>query len=194
MTRLLVGSIAAAIVMYILGFLLFATPLSMLAYGSATPEANLAIQAALKANLPATGTYIVPMPLDAAGMAAYEAGPIATVHYNSGGFLTFSPGTMIGGFIHMLLAALLFAFALGAIKDRTPLFADRARMVVLVAVSTSLYMHLGQPIWSHLGWPHFIYLFIADAIIFASGGLVLARWFLPASEVAARDPRLDGGI
>lgn len=178
--RLVIGGVTAAIAMFLLSFLFFASPLNRLAYGVAAPEANRAIQQTLSGNLPGTGTYIVPWPSDAAGMAAYEAGPVATIHFNAGGFPAMGAGTLTAGFIHILVAILLIGGGLYAVKDRLPLFVERARLVVLSAVGLALYARLGDPIWYHQDWRHAIYLFIADALILSAGGLILARWFLPA--------------
>ena len=40
-------------------------------------------------------------------------------------------------------------------------------------------MHLGEPLWFHHDWIHFIYLFLGDVAMMIAGGLVIARWFLP---------------
>ena len=56
MPRMLIGSVAAAVAMFITGFIFFATPLSYLAYGSVDVTQQAAIQQSLAANLPASGT------------------------------------------------------------------------------------------------------------------------------------------
>ncbi|MBK7283535.1 MAG: hypothetical protein IPI83_03180 [Sphingomonadales bacterium] len=44
------------------------------------------MQTALAANLPKTGTYMVPDPSTQSGTTLYGKGPVAMVHYNSNGF------------------------------------------------------------------------------------------------------------
>src|SRR3546814_7836705 len=56
MTRFVIGCVAAAVAMFILGFILYGSPLSMLAYATASDAANASVQNALAANLPKTGT------------------------------------------------------------------------------------------------------------------------------------------
>ena len=184
MTRVLVGSVAAAAAMFLIGFIFFATPLNLLAYSVANDAQNAAVQTALAANLHETGTYIIPWPMTADGTILYGRGPVATVHYNSMGFSTADMNAMLGGFIHMLVTAVLIAAALSGIAVRVTGFADRARLVVLFSLAASLFMHLGEPIWYHHDWTHFIYLFVADFAMFAVGGLVIAKWFLPQAASA----------
>src|SRR3546814_6342696 len=97
MTRFVIGCVAAAVAMFILGFILYGSPLSMLAYATASDAANASVQNALAANLPKTGTYIVPWPNSAEGTVLYGRGPVATIHYNTGGFSLADPSAMIGG-------------------------------------------------------------------------------------------------
>src|SRR3546814_7784155 len=100
MTRFVIGCVAAAVAMFILVFILYGSPLSMLAYATASDAANASVQNALAANLPKTGTYIVSWPNSAEGTVLYGRGPVATIHYNTGGFSLADPSAMIGGFIH----------------------------------------------------------------------------------------------
>jgi hypothetical protein len=112
----------------------------------------------------------------------YGKGPIATVHYNRMGYGVADPGVLIAGFVHELIVALLMGFALLTIAARVPDFASRGRVVVLFALAGGVLMHLGEPIWYHHDWGHFIYLLVGDAAMLIVGGLVIARWFLPRAE------------
>ncbi len=183
MPRMLIGSVAAAVAMFITGFIFFATPLSYLAYGSVDVTQQAAIQQSLAANLPATGTYSIPSAATANGAVMYGKGPIATVHYNSGGFGVADPGVLIAGFVHELIVAILMGFALMTIAARVPDFASRAKLVVLFSLAGGVLMSLGEPIWYHHDWAHFIYLFVGDTAMLVVGGLVIARWFLPRAEI-----------
>ncbi len=182
MPRMLIGSFAAAIAMFVTGFIFFATPLSYLAYGSADVPQQAAVQQALAANLRSTGTYTIPSAATAEGAVMYGKGPIATVHYNSGGFGVADPGVLISGFVHELIVALLLGFALLTVAARVPDFGSRAKLVILFSVAGGVLAHLGEPIWYHHDWPHFIYLFVGDTAMLVVGGLVIARWFLPRPE------------
>jgi hypothetical protein len=183
MFKTLLGAFAAAVAMFIAGFLFFATPLGMIAYSTVPEAQQAAAQASLTANLPGTGTYMIPNPSTAEGAVMYGKGPIATVHYNKGGFSAEDPAGMVGGFIHMLIVALIMAFALAKLDRRIPDFASRARIIVLFSVAANALAYLGEPIWYHHDWTYAIYQFVAQTVMLAVGGLIIARWFLPVSAV-----------
>lgn len=178
MGRVIIGAAAAAVAMFVIGFIFFATPLNRLHVGSLDNAQAAAVQQALAANVPGTGTYHVPSTVTPEQTIMYGQGPIATVHYNIGGFSVADPGVMIGGLVFDFVIALLIGVALLTVADRVQDFASRARLVVVFSVAASAYMHLGGPIWYHHDWGHFIYVFIADAVTFAAAGLIIARWFL----------------
>lgn len=179
MARFIIGCVAAAVAMFILGFVLYGTPLSMLAYATASDAVNASVQNALAAGLPKTGTYIVPWPSSAEGTILYGRGPVATIHYNTGGFPVADPGAMIGAFIHMLVSVAILGLALMLVAGRIADFGSRARLVLYFTLSASIFINLADPIWAHHDWTYAVYRFLADFIILAAGGLVIARWFLP---------------
>lgn len=180
MVRVLIGSIAAAIAMFIVGFIFFATPLMKIGTTSLGNAQAAAVQQTLASNLTATGTYFIPDASSSAEQSTmYSQGPIATVHYNSHGYSPSDPGAIVGGLILDLVTALLMGFALLAIGDRVLDFASRARLVVLFALAAAAYMHLGEPIWYHHDIANFAYAFVGDVAAMVAGGLVIARWFLP---------------
>ena len=184
MVRVLLGSIVASVAMLIIGFIFFATPLSGLHLRQVDNGKAAAVQQSLAANLPQTGTYAVPGASTAEQTVMYGQGPIATIHYNSRGFSTGDSGAIIGGLVLDFLVALLIGAALIGIDRRVPDFASRAKVVLLFSGAATAYTHLGQPIWYHHDWPHFIYAFIADFAALAAGGLIIARWFLPRIKAA----------
>jgi hypothetical protein len=179
MVRVLIGSIVAAVTMFILGFIFYATPLASMHVDALDNAQAATVQQTLAANVPSTGTYVVPDPGTSEQTVMYGQGPIATIHYNSGGFATTDAGALIGGLVLDFFAALLIGAALLGIDRRVPDFASRAKLVLLFSAAASAYMHLIEPIMYHHDWVHFIYLFIADFITLSAAGLVIARWFLP---------------
>jgi hypothetical protein len=185
MIKLAIGSFVAAIAMFVTGFIFFATPLGQIAFAGANETQSATVQAALAANLPKTGTYMVPDPSTQSGTTLYGQGPVATVHYNSKGF-SLSDMSGIGyGFAQELIVCILLAAALSTLDRRIPDFASRARIVVLFSVAASAMSNLGNPIWWHHDWTYWTYNFVAEAAMLSVAGLVIARWFLP---VAAEMP------
>lgn len=179
MVRVFIGAAVAAIAMFILGFIFFATPLAGIGAADVGNAEAAAVQQTLAANLPKTGTYFVPNPETSEQTVMYGQGPIATIHFNTSGFSAVNPSSLIGGLLLNFLVALLIGTALIGIDRRVPDFGSRARLVVLFAIGASAYSHLGEPIYYHHDWMHFIYLFVADAVVLAAAGLIIARWFLP---------------
>ncbi|WP_114954070.1 hypothetical protein [Sphingosinicella terrae] len=185
MIRVIIGSVAASVAMFVIGFIFFGpVGLSGLASGSLDDSQAAAVQQTMAANLPGTGTYFVPSPeRSAAQTVMYGQGPIATIHYNTGGFAATDPGALLGGLVFNFLVALMIGAALIGIDRRVPDFGSRARVAVIIAVAAAAFTHLGSPIYFHHGWGHFIYLFIADSLALAAAGIVVA-WFLPVSRSA----------
>ncbi|WP_106638572.1 hypothetical protein [Allosphingosinicella vermicomposti] len=180
MGRVILGSVVAAIAMFIIGFIFFATPLNKLSYATLGNMEAASVQQSLAANLPKTGTYYVPEPEASSEQTVmYGQGPIATIHYNRGGFAAVDAGALVGGFVLNFVTALLIGAALLGIADRVTDFGSRVRLAAIFAVAASALLHLGPPLYFHSDWTNAIYLFIADALMLAVAGLILARWFLP---------------
>jgi hypothetical protein len=191
MVRVIIGAIPAAIAMFLLGFIFYATPLNRLATGGVEDVQAAAIQQTLNANLPSTGTYVVPDPSTAAQSVMYGQGGIATIHFSTGRYATVETTSLVLGFLLDLVVALLIGAALIGIDRRVPDFASRGRLVVIIAVAASAYVNLLSPIFYHHGWGHFIYRFVADAVTLSAGGLIIARWFLSSERAAPKDAPVE---
>lgn len=182
MLRVIIGSAVASVAMLILGFIFFASGLQNLASRNLADVPAGAVRQTLSANLPATGTYLVPNPEGSAAQTVmYGQGPIATIHYNTNGFAASDPGPLVLGLVLNFVVALLIGTALIGIDRRVPDFGSRARVAVMIAVAASAFTHLGEPIYWHHDWPHFLYVFIADSLALAAAGVIVA-WFLPSSD------------
>ena len=191
MPRVIIGAVVAAIAMFVIGFIFFGTPLHKLALAGIDDVQAAAVQQAMAANLPRTGTYSVPGLNTEAQTNMFSQGPIATIHYNTGGFAATDAGSLVTGLVLNFIVALLIGTALIGIDRRVPDFGSRARVAVLIAIAATAYVHLGEPIHWHHDWPHFIYVFIADALALSAAGIILA-WFLPKSgRVAPADAPTD---
>ncbi len=185
--KTIVGGLIGGVVLYLVGFLFWGTPLSALAFSRVDDATNARLQAALAQGLTenGTGTYLVPSPGSDQGTVLFGRGPIATIHFNVSGFPVVDSGALISGLILALISGVLIALALGFAGGRS--FAERARLVVLFALAVTLYLDLGQPIFNHYGWGYFVFSFLADFIGFAAAGLVISRWFLD-NRVAVVEP------
>lgn len=183
MAKTLFGGLLGGLAMYLIGFLFWGTPLSLLAFNHIEEGPSTALQAALAQTLTqtGTGTYAIPNMGTAAGQVLYGRGPVATVHFNMMGFPAVDTGSLLQGLILALVTGLIIALALGAVGSRVTDFASRARIAVLFALAATVWTELGQPIFNHYGWTYWVYLFVSDFIALSAAGLIVARWFLPKS-------------
>ncbi|MDB5698446.1 MAG: hypothetical protein JWN69_1250 [Alphaproteobacteria bacterium] len=184
MGRALVGAVAAAVAMFVIGFIFFATPLQKIATSSLDDAQAAAVQQSLAANLPGTGTFYVPGADTRAQSEMYSRGPVATVHYNIHGFAVASSSVMIAGFVHMLIVALLMAAALYLLSRHVVRFADQARIFGLFVVATVAYLRFGEPIWFHQAWQYAIYMFVAECVSLGVAGFVILK-LLPRTAARA---------
>jgi hypothetical protein len=184
MVRAFIGAVLAAIAMFIIGFIFFATPLAKLASASLDDSQAAAVQQSLAANLPRTGTYFVPDADSRAQAEMYSRGPVATVHYNMRGFSPVDPGVLIAGFIHMLIAALIAAAALLLLSRRVTAFDEQCKIAGLAIIAAVLFIRLGEPIWYHHDWPWAIYTFIADSVSLGAAALIILK-MLPRVRAAS---------
>jgi hypothetical protein len=190
MIRVILGSAAAAVAMFIIGFIFFATPLSGIAFAKLDDSQAAAVQASLAANLPRTATYVVPGVDTPAQTNMYSRGPVATVHYNTGGFAAMDTGALAQGLVLNFITALLIGVALMGIDGRVGDFSSRARTVAIVAVAATVFTRLGEPIYMHHDWGHFVYLFVTDALMLVAAGVIVA-WFMPVRAEAAPAAPVD---
>jgi hypothetical protein len=182
MGRLLIGSLVAAVAMFLIGFAFYGTPLFSNAYKTAPFETQLSVQQALKA-LPASGTYFIPMGEDEAAMAAHRAGPTAMLRVNLKGSEMMDPMVMVKGFVHMAICAFLLGLLLLRVAPRIWNFGERMAIVVLASLAVVIFSRLGEPIWFGADWPFTLYVAVADLISLIVAGFILAR-FLPKSYPA----------
>lgn len=181
MGRALIGAVAAAVVMFIIGFIFFATGLQRTVTGSLDDAPAAAVQQVLAANVPRTGAWIVPDPDGSSAQTVmYGKGPVATIFYNTGGFPAMDSGAMLGGFVYMLVTTLLLAVALYSLSQYVWDFRERAKILALAVLAVTVFTRLGAPIWYHHGWAYAIYVFIADVIALLAAGFVILK-FIPAA-------------
>jgi hypothetical protein len=182
MIRLVIGSIVGGIAQWLVGFIFWGTPLGRIPFRSVSDDQNAALQAALAQYLTpsGTGTYLVPWPYTQQGTVLYGKGPVAMVHFNTGGFPVLDTSAIVGALILSIVTIFLLGLALWFIANRVTDFASRAKIVVLAAVATALYFTIGEPIYNpFLPKAYFVYLAIGNMLGLIAGGLVLVRWFLP---------------
>jgi len=185
MIRVVIGSTAAAVAMFIIGFIFFGLGLQNLAIKSVGDVQAAPIQQALRANIESTGTYMVPGERTPEQTRMYGTGPVATIHYNVEGQVAgMSAGTAFKGLVFNFAIALAFGLALIGIDGRVRDFGSRARVAAIIAVAAAAFTHLGVPLYYPHDWAYYIYLFLADGISLAVAGIIVA-WFIKVEPAAA---------
>lgn len=186
MPRTILAGILGGLALWLIGFIFWGTPLSMIALSNAGDAGSATVQSALAQQLGpmGTGAYPVPWPGTPAGTAAYGQGPVALVLFNSNGFALPDAGALIGGLILAIVCALLLALALRMVAANMT-FGQRMRLVALAAVAFTAYSQLGQPIFNHAPTGYYVYLWISEIVGWLAAGAIIAR-LLPFAAYAAR--------
>ncbi len=191
MLRVVIGSAAAAVAMFVIGFIFFGLGLQNLAMKSVGDTQAAPIQQTLRANIAETGTYAVPGDRTPEQTRMYGTGPVATIHYNVEGQVAgMSAGLALKGLLFNFAIALAFGLALIGIDGRVKDFGSRARVAAIIALAAAAFAHLGVPLYYPHDWTWYIYLFLADGIALAAAGVIVA-WFLktpPESTVVGETP------
>lgn len=185
MPKLLLGGVLGGLAMWVVGFLFWGTPLSRIALSATDEPTSAALHAALAQHLGplGTGAYPVPWIGSAAGTTLYGQGPTAMIFFNTHGFASPDSAALIGGLVLAMVCALAVGFALRLVASGLG-FADRLKLVAVIAVAVTAYSDLGQPIFNHMPWGYFFYLWISDVASWLAAGAVLA-WALPRPAVVA---------
>lgn len=187
MVRTIIGGLVGGLILFVVGYIFWATPLGEIPYTRAGDAQSAAVQLSLAQNLTESGTgaYIIPAHQSAQGAVLYAQGPIATVYFNTAGFSPDDMSMILPGFILALVSGLLMAFGLAAVGGGGRSFSSSARLVVLFSLGFTVWEYLATPVFNHFGWRYWIYAFTAESVSLILAGLVIARWFLPRAHYEA---------
>ncbi len=181
MKNLVLGALLAAVVLFAWGFVFWGLIPNA---GVQMHPDEAALQQHLAEGIPETGAYYVPFPAgadDTESMARHEAGPIAFLFIRLEGRPLMPVSTMIGGFLHMLITALLIGMLLRMLLPSLPAWRDRVLFVALAGLAAALWSDFTVPIWWHTPWAFFVWLAVYDIIAWTLAGAVLARFVRPAA-------------
>lgn len=183
MARAIVGGVVGGLALWVVGFLFWGTPLAGLATRRAPEAAGAAVQQALAQHLGplGTGTYVVPDPATNAGTALYGQGPVALVHFNSGGFPVIDAGALTTLLVLAVIAGVVIALAMREIATRG---GGAIRAGLMLSIALPLYVRIGDAAGNHLPLGYHAYSLVADVAGFAAAVLVIGRWFLPRAAPA----------
>ena len=178
MVRLLLRSVVAGLVQFIVGAIAWVSPLGKLAFTRLGDAPTADVQAAMARTLTptGTGTYFIPSPETAAGTELLGKGPVALIHFNTHGFPPMNMTMLMIG----LAMSIGMMFLVGLAVQRLPDFASRLRVVLLFAVATVAYFVFALPVFNfYMPWNWWIFLGVQEFAGFVAGAFVLLRWFMP---------------
>lgn len=192
MVRTFIGGLVGGLILFVMGFIFWATPLGELPFTRASVQQNAAVQLSLAQNLSekGTGTYQIPAPGTREGAAAYAQGPIATVYFNTNGYSPEDMSMLAPGFAMAVISGLLMAFGLAAVGGGRS-FNSTARLVIFFSLGICVWEYLASPIFNHFGWRYWIYAFVAESASLILAGLTIAKWFLPHPHAVAEPARTE---
>ncbi len=181
MFRILIGSLVAGIIQFVIGAIAWVSPLGKLAFVDLPDPQAAEVQAALARALSGTGTgtYFIPSPETAAGTEMLGRGPVALIHFNASGFpAAMNPSALLVGLGMSVATMLLVAIAVSPL----PNFALRMRAVTLFAVALVMYFVLSLPVYNfYMPWRWWVFLGVEEFVAFVASAFVMLRWFMPAT-------------
>lgn len=184
MKQLTLGSLAAAVAMFIWGSIFWANPLPYTMLQQAPDDA--AAGQALLAEFPETGTYLVPG-LDHEPDILndlHTGGPVAMLFIRREGANPMSASVFIGGFLHMLITAFLIALLLRGVVSALPHYKQRLLFVLAAGVTVAVWSNLGMPVWWHQPWTFHLLTAVYDVGAWLAAGAVLAYFIQPVRTPA----------
>ena len=182
MKKLLLGSLLAAIAVFLWGFVFWAVIAEV---DTVSPDAELALQSAISQHVPETGTYVVPtMRTDEAEYTLrHETGPTAMLFVRSEGSSPMDPATFGAGLLHEFVFALLIGLLLRMSWSALPTYASRVGFVVLAGVAAAFWSEFSAPIWWLHPWEFHLMNALYAVGSWAITGLVMARFSAPEEVV-----------
>ncbi len=184
MKTLFVGSLLAAVAMFIFGAVYWSSP--VVSMGAREVADDAAAQAILKETFPETGIYWIPgMTLYAQDTERYnalhEAGPVAMINIVHEPGPPMAPATFIAGFLHEWVVCFLIGLLLLKVAPALPTYGSRVGFVTLAGVVMAVFVDLGAVIW----WRMPLAVQIADGlynvVAWLLAALVMAR-FIPENS------------
>ena len=190
MKRFVIGSVIGAVALFFWGFVFWV--LNPLSYSVLLhPKDEVQLGTLLREQLPDSGTYVLPHPLDPTETVNKLSldGPIATIHMIREGRPAMEPRILIVGFLHgfavVLMIAMLMTIALPALSS----YGSRARFATIFGIASALFVHGGSVIWMREGRPwHMV-----NAIYEVSACVIIVLVLAVVIKPAAAQGKFDTG-
>ena len=181
MKDLLLGSVIAAVALFMWGFVYWAvSPLPYTALKTVADDA--AAGQALLEHFPQSGTYYLPDPTnsDVDEMnSLHRQGPVAMVDINVDGAEPASAGVLLAGFAHMLVTTLMISLLMRLTGNSLATYGDRVLFVFFAGVIVAFWTRISDVIWWGSGLPWQMYNAIYDVSAWLIAGMILAKFVGP---------------
>ncbi len=173
MKNVVVGSLLAALAMFVWGFVFWgANPLAPIG----SPDDDSALREALVSSLPGPGVYFVPS-FDSDDFALKHAsGPIARIFFQRDGAPVMNPVIFVFGFVHMFVITLLLSFLLAFAGAYAATYRRRVMVVGVAGLAAAIWSNGGDVVWFYSPWAHHLSVMLYDFVAFVLAGLILARF------------------
>jgi hypothetical protein len=189
MKDLLLGSLFAAVALFLWGFVYWAaSPIPFTALK--TLDNEVATGQALLEHFPQSGTYYLPDPRNPSRDemdALHKKGPVAIINIDVDGSIPASPGVMLAGFAHMLVTTLMISLLMRLTGNALASYGDRVLFVFLAGVIVAFWTRISDVIWWGLSLPWQMYNAVYDVSAWLIAGLILAKFVGPKKTAALPD-------
>ena len=177
----------AALAVFFFGFVYWGLPPHLAYKGLGSVDDVSATALALGKMFPATGTYMLPSPLDGDDKMNELAarGPSVEVHILKEPFTNADMGKCLAlGFLHMFVVSLLLSLILCGLEKAFERWTCRVKFCASIGLLVAT-CDLGYVIWWHhaLGWT--VAQSVYDFLVYVIIGLVLAKFVTPKTPAPA---------
>ncbi|MCA9078346.1 MAG: hypothetical protein KDA93_25180 [Planctomycetaceae bacterium] len=188
MKNLIIGTVIAAVVLYLYGFLYWggAIPYGEHVWKQSSDDSAAGL--ALVQHFPDKGTYFVPASTNAAEarVALYEQGPVAMVHMLAPqGRPEVDPSIMIQGFLVNLAFIIAVGLLMKHVVKALPSFGSRLMMAILAGLACTLLTDIGDIAWWTIDWQWKVYTGLYHFTAWVIVGAILAAFVRPNEAATA---------
>jgi hypothetical protein len=186
MKKLFVGSLLAAVAMFIFGAVYWSS--SIMSAGAREVTDDAAAQVMLREMFPETGIYWIPgMSLYAEDPESYtalhEAGPVAMINILHDPGQPMAPRTFAAGFLHEWVVCFLIGLLLLRAAPALPSYGSRVGFITMAGFVMAVFVDLGAVIWWHMPLALQLADGLYNVIAWLLAGLVMARFVPETVEV-----------
>lgn len=174
--RVLLAALLSAVLMFLWGFVFWGV-LNLGAQFMEPLPAELDVLAALRNVSAESGMYVYPMPAGMEDQAAqeqfqtlHEEGPILQMAYRAEGSDPMPSSTLLLGFVHFFVIALLAASLLAMLRSALPGYGRRVGVVLLVSLVAAFWANSSDAIW----WMHSPKYALGNSAYMLGAGLLMA--------------------